>query len=93
MTVSPDTGFSPDRLYAIVMRLMPVDKRRKQYGRQTNEHVGAREGSTVRFVTPKGHDAGIGGWSAAHPHALEVWHDLANGHELAWPEHEVKPAP
>lgn len=93
VTVSPDTGFSPDRLYVIVMRLMQVDKRRKQYGRQTNEHVGVREGAAVRFVTPKGHEAGIGGWSAAHPHALEVWHDLESGHELAWPEHEVPPAP
>ena len=71
----PTLGFSPDQRYLLTLRMTAVDAARKTYRSHSYEVYDIAAASVVTFRTAAGKTAtadNIIGWSAQHPHALEV---------------------
>lgn len=71
----PSLGFSPDQRYLLTLRMTAVDAARKSYRSHSYEGYDIAAAGVVTFRTAAGKTAtadNIIGWSAQHPHALEV---------------------
>jgi hypothetical protein len=75
MPADKSLGLSPDGRYLLCFRMTGVDAAGKSYRSQYYELYDLAAGKTVTFNTEAGVTAtadNIQGWSADHPHALEV---------------------
>lgn len=72
---NPSLNLSPDRLYLIVLRMIDIDTKNKNYRNHYYEIYDLTEGAVANFQTSDGKKAttdNILQWSDQAPHALEI---------------------